>query len=98
MIAALITSALLAQANAGVAATPVPGIASSGPGAVATAVAPQADDDKVVCRREEETGSRVNAHRTCMTKLQWRIREADSRNAVDALQRNGNHAFGAGPG
>ena len=98
MIFAIAFSAVLAQANAGVAPTPVPGVASPGAGAVASTVTSNPDDDKVVCRREEETGSRVNSHRTCLTKLQWRVREADSRNTVDALQRNGNHAFGAGPG
>ena len=96
MSSAVLALALLAQTAGG--PSPVPGVASPGPGPAAASVAPRSDDDKVTCRREEETGSRVNVHRTCLTNLQWRLRAADSQNSLESLQRNGNHAFGVGPG
>jgi hypothetical protein len=72
-----------APANSGAPATTVKP-------AVVTATAkddPLADMDKVICRKEQITGSRF-MKRTCMTKAQWGEQE---RETADFERRLGEH-------
>ena len=59
--------------------------------APATQSAPQAskttlDPNEVVCEKEEDTGSRLSAHRTCMTRSQWAEQRRLNRQDIDKLQ------------
>jgi hypothetical protein len=47
----------------------------------------QAGDDKVICRMQEEIGSRLDRKRVCMTAGQWRQYEADNKEKVERLQQ-----------
>jgi hypothetical protein len=44
-------------------------------------------DDEIICRVEEETGSRLRRQKICMTRKEWRTGEADSGRAVGDAQR-----------
>lgn len=52
------------------------------------AASKQSDVDKVVCHREEEIGSRLNAKKVCMTVHDWVERQQEHRDEVDQLQRD----------
>lgn len=41
------------------------------------------DADKVVCRREEVTGSRLQGHKVCRTKSEWATQQLEARQALD---------------
>lgn len=45
-----------------------------------------ADANKVVCRSEASTGSRLGAMRVCMTNAQWAERAARDRQVVEESQ------------
>lgn len=45
-----------------------------------------ATGEKVVCRRDKQVGSRVNARRVCMTPAQWAARSAEERAYVEQRQ------------
>ena len=88
-IAAL--TAILVAAGSGVAVA-----ANDTTPATAQATAPAAapakpnSDEKIICRYDTPTGSRLGAKKTCMTKRQW----ADqSNNARDSM----NHQFQGDP-
>jgi invasion protein IalB len=44
-------------------------------------------DNEIVCRTEDETGTRLRKTKTCMTRKQWRTGETNSQDAVAAAQR-----------
>jgi len=44
------------------------------------------DLDKIECRMQETIGSRLQAHKVCMTKQQWFQAEQDEKNKVKELQ------------
>jgi hypothetical protein len=71
--------------------------ASSTPAAVAPAHAAKKvkveSPDDVICRTEMETGSRLNSHRTCLTRQQWNDQSTAARNAL-----GGGHPDGVTPG
>jgi hypothetical protein len=46
----------------------------------------KSDLDKIVCRVQDTIGSRVQAHRVCLTKQQWFQAEQDEKNKVKELQ------------
>jgi hypothetical protein len=48
----------------------------------------KADDAVVVCKIQDELGSRVDRHRVCMTKGQWRQYEADDKEKVQRIQES----------
>ncbi|MGE5562326.1 MAG: hypothetical protein ACM3ZV_03355 [Bacillota bacterium] len=46
----------------------------------------KSDLDKIVCRMQDTIGSRVQAHKVCLTKQQWFQAEQDEKNKVKELQ------------
>jgi hypothetical protein len=83
---------ILAAAGAALADPPAPPAsptqtATAAPVAkVAAAKAANArDDQKVVCKYEQVTGSRLEGHKVCMTKADW---AAQSSSAMDAMRNN----------
>jgi hypothetical protein len=74
-------------------ALPVPLIAQSAvpqPEASGSPAAKQDGPEKVICKKEIATGSRVAARRTCLTERQWRERAAQAQEALDRRARSGN--------
>lgn len=45
-----------------------------------------ATEEKVICRTDKETGSRVRARRVCMTAKQWSTKLAEERRFVEQGQ------------
>ena len=74
------------------------GIATVGtPGVTTSPTVPGPDDDKVVCRMEQETGSLMITHKICHTQGQWNQIARDSQDMTNTITRNGNHShFGGG--
>ena len=67
-------------------------LAADTPAAAAAAKAPaakeaKANKDGLVCRKEAVIGSRMKS-RVCLTQAEWDQRQADSRQDLDAAQRN----------
>jgi hypothetical protein len=59
------------------------------PTAAAGAQATPTGDDRVVCRRDDQVGTRL-APRVCLTRAQWRQRNTESRrNARDLMDESG---------
>ncbi len=48
--------------------------------------------DKVECRREEETGSRLGAKKICMTRQEWANAARDARTMTEDVQTRGSAA------
>ena len=46
----------------------------------------KSDLDKLVCRVQDTIGSRVQAHKVCLTKQQWFQAEQDEKNKLKELQ------------
>lgn len=69
-----------------------------GPSTTATPAAPGPDDEKVVCRTEQETGSLMPGRKICHTKAQWNQMAVDARDTTNAITLNGNHAHGGSGG
>jgi invasion protein IalB len=44
------------------------------------------DPNEVVCEKEEDTGSRISAHRVCMTRSQWAEQRRLNRQDIDKMQ------------
>lgn len=63
-----------------------------------TATASVARGDKVVCRKEQETGSLLGGHKTCHTQAQWDQMAQDARDTTNAVTLMGNHRNGGGGG
>lgn len=56
----------------------------------APAAKPEAKDaDPIICRKEEETGTRLGAHKTCKPKSAW---DEESRAARDMVSTRGRQA------
>lgn len=49
-------------------------------------VSTTATDEKVICRRDKATGSRLGAKRTCMTAKQWAEKTAQERQFIEQGQ------------
>lgn len=47
----------------------------------------EGDPNQVICRSENEPGSRIKGRRICLTRAEWRELRAQSRNAIDDMQR-----------
>ena len=75
-------------------AVPAPGTAQivfdDNPPAAAPAKAAnvKADDAVIVCKMQDELGSRINRHKVCLTKGQWRQYEADDKEKVQRIQES----------
>lgn len=57
--------------------------------APAQSQAQQADQSKVVCRKEAETGSLLKKRRVCRTKRDWEIAAQAARDAMSQGQMSG---------
>jgi hypothetical protein len=77
-IALMISAPLAAQA--------VPAPAAPTQAAPATKVDPL---DRIVCRSEETSGSRLKKHKVCATVREWQEQREENRDAVDLYQRKG---------
>ena len=49
----------------------------------------KSDLDKLVCRSEDELGSRLGRHQVCLTKQQWLTYEQEAKQRVSDWQRIG---------
>lgn len=80
MLGSLIVFALTA-----VAAPPTPG-----PVAVPAATSGKKgqDPNRMICRTEEVTGSKLQSERRCMAAYQWKDYERRQKESVDLQQRN----------
>jgi hypothetical protein len=90
----MIVAIALAAAISGAAADPAPPApATTPPTAAVSSPSPykssasQKDPNKVVCRSEETTGSRLGAMRVCMTNAQWEERAAADKAVLDTTQQ-----------
>jgi hypothetical protein len=52
-----------------------------------TATASTSPDDKIVCEREEQIGSRLGARKVCMTVKQWAEQRRIEREQVEKFQQ-----------
>jgi hypothetical protein len=59
--------------------TPAPVVPAKNPAA-------KSDLDKVVCRMQEQIGSRLQSHQVCMTKQQWWQFEQENKMKVQEIQ------------
>lgn len=55
-----------------------------------TLVASAEDDNKVVCRKIDSTGSRVRREKVCMTSGQWKEQEEEAKKFGNSMQGNGS--------
>jgi hypothetical protein len=77
------------------AVTPVLGAEPTQEGAApAGQDAAKADSQKMVCKREKTLGSHLSASRVCMTRADWKAREAS---AQRDRQNISDHAFTSAP-
>ena len=68
-------------------ATAAPAVAQNQPNPSPTSK--QQDPDRIICEKIQETGSRLNVRRVCMTAQQWEEqRRRDRENLQDAQQRS----------
>jgi hypothetical protein len=71
------------------------GVAVAMPAAAQTTVQPQpvqaptakSDVDKLICKKQEEIGSRLGAKKVCMTLEQWQARTNDDRDQLERVQQ-----------
>ncbi len=47
---------------------------------------PVNSDDQIVCKREDEIGSRLGGNKVCMTRRDWRRQSADAGDEVSRAQ------------
>lgn len=73
----------------------VAGVSLAVPAVAQTTVQPQplpaqtaqSDVNKLICKREEEIGSRLASKKICLTQQQWRERADDARDQVQRVQQ-----------
>ena len=49
---------------------------------------PISDPDKVVCKRLNQTGSRLASTKVCMTRAQWADRQRQDQKEIEKMQAN----------
>jgi len=49
----------------------------------------KSDTDKIVCRAQDDLGSRLERHQVCLTKQQWLTYEQEAKQRVSDWQRIG---------
>ena len=60
---------------------------------------PEADKkEKLICRTELATGSRVRKNRVCLTEAQWAELHSKTKKGIDDLNRNYGGETGSGSG
>ena len=80
---AALATAATAGAPADQASAPGGSAAAGQPGAPSVA----ADPNKLICRTDTETGSRLRSTKTCMTRAQWAERQRLDQDWTDHLSR-----------
>lgn len=71
------------------------GVAVAMPAAAQTTVQPQpvqaptanSDVNKLICKKEEQIGSRLGAKKVCMTLEQWQARTSQDRDQLERVQQ-----------
>ena len=48
------------------------------------------DDDKIVCKRYQETGSRVRRKEICKTRAEWRAEQEGAKEFMKDVERRGS--------
>jgi invasion protein IalB len=85
------TFASMLRAGSAVAllATALPAAAQTQSSTQQSAINKNSDPNRVICEKVQETGSRLNARKVCMTAQQWEDqRRRDRENLQDAQQRS----------
>ncbi len=84
----LAAGSALAQGGAGAPGqTTAPATPSSGPAAASAKPATADPDKQVICKHQEELGSRLGGKRVCMTRAQWAQQAQDAQASSSASQR-----------
>lgn len=85
----LISAASLAFASPAFAFTdpPANGAEATAPAENVAQVKPAKDPNRMICRREKEIGSRLNAKKTCMTAREWEEQRQTQAVEVDKIQK-----------
>ena len=76
-----------ASAPTSVAVAVAPGVATP----VATTAKKPRDPNKLICRTEEVTGSRLGGARTCLTQKQWDEKDAADLDRMNSGQTRGGY-------
>ena len=50
------------------------------------------DPDRIVCEREDTTGTRLGAREVCLTVAQWEDKRREHRESTEKVQRNSNQS------
>lgn len=45
--------------------------------------------DKIVCKTDDTSGSRLKRHKVCATVREWQEQQQDNREALDRMQQQG---------
>jgi hypothetical protein len=87
------TAALLAAAtvqaqpiNGAPSVLTVPTTATSSPGVPPQVPGPEGKKDPMICKTQDQIGSRLGAKRICMTKSQWAQQTYDARQMTSQVQ------------
>jgi hypothetical protein len=89
-IAAFATPALTQAVGGAPSAVTVPTTPTSSPATPTPALPHGASKDpgqQVICKQQDEIGSRLGGKRICMTKAQWAQQTQDAHDSADYLQR-----------
>jgi invasion protein IalB len=76
----------LAYITAALLAVPAPLVAQQAAPAPAKPPSALTDANKVVCRTQEEIGSRLQQHKVCMTNEQWKAYAQEYKDQVQEIQ------------
>ena len=90
LVSVLATGAQSQTTSCGLACAVDSGSSNAAP----TAASPKADGkksdlDRVVCKAEDTTGSRLNAKKVCLTVAQWQDYENDAKDQTRRIQQTG---------
>jgi hypothetical protein len=66
-------------------------IAQSPPSAANKRAQLEGDDNKIVCQKQEQIGTRLAPKKVCMTVREWRDRELANREETERAQTNAWH-------
>lgn len=91
-LAALTVATLFSPAavSAQAAATETPAPAAAAPATTSPTRSTVHNPDQVICKHEEETGTRLGGHRTCHTRAEWDNIAHNGRDMIDAIQYQNN--------
>ena len=89
LISVLATGAQSQTTSCGLACAVDPGSSAAAPTASPKADGKKTDLDRVVCKAEDTTGSRLNAKKVCLTVAQWQEYENDAKDQTRRIQQTG---------